>query len=357
MLAASVPATPGATPLTTLPPMLTVLPAATVRPPFAFNIPVTVCVPPTVSLPVMAALPPTVMLPVVATVVKVGVSEVAMVRVLAACVTTMLVPCATFTVAPGAMFTPPTPFAIRFQPLVAMAATLSTLVFNCVSAPPTVVWLPAPPTTPAALTGLIGWLKPLNVPVALLYVVPAPSALAAEVPRLLMSVAALLIAVVFEATFWLVAFNWLPFTASVLVALNVPGARFVILVLPMLMPALLSDGPLASAMLVRPVNTGLMPMATLVPLCVSMMLLPAVNVAVPPGATFATLVPLATPVPVAAVVTLKPFVAIAATLSTLVFNCVSAPPTVVWLTALPTTPAALTGLIGWVKPVMPVALL
>ena len=49
------------------------------------------------------------------------------------------------------------------------------------------------------------------------------------------------------------------------------------------------------------------------PFCVMAMLLPAVNVAVPPGATLVTEVPLAVPVPVWAVVTFQPLFATALT--------------------------------------------
>ena len=108
--------------------------------------------------------------------------------------------------------------------------------------------------------------------------------------------------------------SWLPFTASVDVAVSEPAARLTILLPPTssvlpgasVMPAASSVGPPVTATLVRPVRTGLTATAMLPPVCVVMMLLPAVIVAVLPGAMFCTEAPLATPVPVAAVVTFTP---------------------------------------------------
>ena len=55
--------------------------------------------------------------------------------------------------------------------------------------------------------------------------------------RFVILVLLLAIFVAFVATFWLVAYNWLPFTASVLVSLIVPAATLVILSPPTLKPS------------------------------------------------------------------------------------------------------------------------
>nr|WP_329956636.1 hypothetical protein [Collimonas humicola] len=64
-------------------------------------------------------------------------------------------------VAPRVILLPPTA-----SYLTAILAVLSMLVFNAVRAPATVVCAVGPVTAPVALTVLIGWLKPLIVPVA-----------------------------------------------------------------------------------------------------------------------------------------------------------------------------------------------
>ena len=99
-----------------------------------------------------------------------------------------------------------------------------------------------------------------------------------------------------------------------------PAATFVIVVLAALMPALVTLGP---PVIVRPlvfstllpvvtlVNVGVMLVASVMfaPFCVMATLLPAVNVAVAPGATLVTVVPAAVPVPLCAVVTFQPLLA------------------------------------------------
>ncbi len=64
-------------------------------------------------------------------------------------------------VAPRVILVPPTA-----SYLTAILAVLSTLVFNAVNAPATVVRAVGPVTAPVALTLLIGWLKPVTLPVA-----------------------------------------------------------------------------------------------------------------------------------------------------------------------------------------------
>ena len=49
--------------------------------------------------------------------------------------------------------------------------------------------------------------------------------------------------VVLVATFWLVAYSWLPFTASVLVLLSVPAATLVTFLLPAFTPVVVTLGP------------------------------------------------------------------------------------------------------------------
>ena len=88
--------------------------------------------------------------------------------------------------------------------------------------------------------------------------------------------------------------------------LTVPAPKFVILLLVKFNPAVV--------MLVK-VGVKLVAICTSVPFCVMAMLLPAVNLAVPPLATCVTEVPVAVPVPVAAVVTLMPWLAVVATAS------------------------------------------
>ena len=71
-------------------------------------------------------------------------------------------------------------------------------------------------------------------------------------------------------------------------------------------PALDRLGPPVTATLVKPLSAGLTAKVTLLPLCVAMILLPAIRVAVPPGATPLVPLPLATPDPAAAVARLTP---------------------------------------------------
>ncbi len=49
--------------------------------------------------------------------------------------------------------------------------------------------------------------------------------------------------VVLVATFWLVAYSWLPFTPSVLVLLSVPAATLVTFLLPAFTPVVVTLGP------------------------------------------------------------------------------------------------------------------
>ena len=115
----------------------------------------------------------------------------------------------------------------------------------------------------------------------------------------------------------LTALSWFMSTASVPFT---PGAMLVTVKPPPLIPVLVTLGP---PVIVRPplfnvelpvvtlVNVGVMLVASVMfePFCVMATLLPAVNVAVPPGATLVTEVPLAVPVPVWAVVTFQPLLA------------------------------------------------
>jgi hypothetical protein len=79
---------------------------------------------------------------------------------------------------------------------------------------------------------------------------PPPSALATAVVLADALPESCEIAVVFEATCWLVAYNWLPLTASVLEAERMPAATPVTVRLPAVPATLMTVPPVVAPMLI-----------------------------------------------------------------------------------------------------------
>ena len=116
----------------------------------------------------------------------------------------------------------------------------------------------SPSFTPSAVAVLVTLLSPTTLMVSprakLLLSVPSPK---------LMPLA---MSAVLAATFWLVAYNWLPFTASVEVALTSPSATLAILLPPLSRPSLvrLTGLPAVPLLMVTPsVSNTVSPAVTL----------------------------------------------------------------------------------------------
>ena len=176
---------------------------------------------------------------------------------------------------------------------------------------PMLMLLPRPSCTPSAVVVLVMLPSPFTLMVSpnayCVLVLPSPNLMPLAMAAVLVAILPALV-----ATFWLVAYSWLPVTASVLPAAIVPSARLVTLSPPTSSPfaPLLNTVLLPASPSFTLVNSGVSLVAMLmVPLSwVMAMFLPASMVTVSLGWISCVLLPLTLP-PEAVVVNFQPLLA------------------------------------------------